>query len=152
MDREEKVLQEYILYVQHKENFVNRTFATNKFYLIISLIVLALSAFLSIIPMVPIVMFTILFSMIGMVLCVLWIMNNNSYKKLLKVKFQSVIERLEDELPVKPYQMESTVLREENKKKKIFFADMQKVLSVMIFVTYMVIIVNEVIMAINLFD
>ena len=152
MDREEKVLQEYILYVQHKENFVNRTFQTNRFYLITSLVVLTISSILSVIQVAPIMMFTVLFAMIGIVLCVLWIMNNNSYKRLLKIKFQNVIERLEDELPVKPYQMESTVLREENKKKKIFFADMQKVLSVMIFVTYMVIIVNEVIMAINLFD
>ena len=134
MDREEKVLQEYILYVQHKENFVNRTFDANKFYLIASLVVLCLSVPISFAPGVNI--FGLLFSVIGMVLCVLWKMNINAYKKLLKIKFQNVIERLEDELPVKPYQMESQALRENKQTKGFMFSDMQTILSFVIFIAF----------------
>ena len=134
MDREEKVLQEYILYVQHKENFVNRTFDANKFYLIAALVVLCIAVPVVFIPFANI--FGILFSVIGMVLCILWKMNINAYKRLLKIKFQNVIERLEDELPVKPYQMESQAIREASEQRNIMFADMQKVLSWIIFIAF----------------
>jgi hypothetical protein len=143
MDREEKVLQEYILYVQHKENFVTRSFSANKFYLITALIVLALTVPVKFIPFSFGFVFTMLFSLIGMLLCVLWIMNNSAYKKMLKIKFQNVIERLEDELPVKPYQMESQAIRESNKKRCILFADMQQALSLLILIAFLTIFVNE---------
>ena len=71
-----------------------------------------------------------------MVLCVLWKMNINAYKKLLKIKFQNVIERLEDELPVKPYQMESQALRENKQTKGFMFSDMQTILSFVIFIAF----------------
>lgn len=137
MDREEKVLQEYILYVQHKENFVNRTFDANKFYLIAALVVLCISVPVTFaFALAPVVnIFGIIFSVIGMVLCILWKMNINAYKRLLKIKFQNVIERLEDELPVKPYQMESEALKEQ-KQKGFMFADMQTILSFVIFVAF----------------
>lgn len=134
MDREEKVLQEYILYVQHKENFVNRTFDANKFYLIAALVVLCIAVPVVFIPVANI--FGILFSIVGMVLCILWKMNINAYKRLLKIKFQNVIERLEDELPVKPYQLESKALKEQNQTKGFMFADMQTILSFVIFVAF----------------
>ncbi|MBR1754382.1 hypothetical protein IJ732_06040 [bacterium] len=149
MDREEKVLQEYILYVQHKENFVNRTFDANKFYLISALVVLCIAVPVVFIPFANI--FGILFSIIGMVLCILWKMNINAYKRLLKIKFQNVIERLEDELPVKPYQMESEALKEQNQTKGFMFADMQTILSFVIFVAFAATFVFDIIVKFQMF-
>lgn len=147
MDRDEKVLQEYILYVQHKENFVNRTFDANKFYLIAALVVLCIAVPVIFIPIANI--FGLIFSVIGMVLCILWKMNINAYRRLLKIKFQNVIERLEDELPVKPYQMESQALKEQNQTKGFMFADMQTVLSFVIFVAFAAIFVFDIIFKIQ---
>ena len=156
MDREEKVLQEYILYVQHKENFVNRTFDANKFYLIITLVMLCVTVPVTLIPFASGVIFAMLFAVIGMGLCVLWIMNINAYKRLLKIKFKSVIEKMEDELPVKPYQLESQALKEDAEKRTGFmFGDMQRVLSIIIFITYIAVFVNEVILllsSLHIFD
>ena len=143
MDREEKVLQEYILYVQHKENFVNRSFEANRFYLILSLVVLAVTVPITLIPFQTGIIFTMLFALIGMVICVMWFLNIRSYKNLLKIKFQNVIERLEDELPVKPYQMESQALKEESHKRGFVFADMQRALSIIIFITFVTILFIE---------
>lgn len=143
MDREEKVLQEYIQYVQHKEKFVDRTFATNRFYLILILVLLCVTVPTKMIPFSFGITFTMIFSIIGMVVCVLWGMNIASYKKLLKIKFQNVIERLEDELPVKPYQMESQALKEASKKNCCMFGDMQKMLAVIFFLAFAVNFVNE---------
>lgn len=146
MNREEQILQEYILYVQHKENFVNRSFSANRFYMILSLVVLAATVPVKFIPFSFGIIFTMLFSLIGMILCVLWVMNNAAYKRLLKIKFQKVIERLEDELPVKPYQMESEALKEANKNKVSLFADLQQTLSWLIFVAFLTIFINELVL------
>lgn len=146
MNREDQVLQEYILYVQHKEKFVDRSFSTNRFYMILALIVLAATVPVKFIPFSFGIVFTMLFSIIGMIVCVLWVMNNAAYKKLLKIKFRNVIEKLEDELPVKPYQMESEAIREASKDKVSVFADLQQVLSWLIFVAFLTILINEVIL------
>jgi len=149
MNREEKILQEYILYVQHKENFVNRSFATNKFYLIMTLVVLAILVPVIFIPFPFGIVLAMLFAIIGMLLCILWQMNIASYKKLLKVKLHNVIEKVEEELPVQPYKMESQALRESKQTRGIMFADIQTALAIMILITFATIFINELVLILN---
>lgn len=144
MDTEEKILQEYILYVQHKENFVNRSFSANRFYLIAVLAVLFVTVPVKFLPFAFGIVFTMLFSLIGILLCILWYLNIDAYKNLLKIKLQNVIEKLEDSLPVKPYQMESAALKEAREgKKKMIFGDMQKTLAIIIMVAFITVFLNE---------
>ena len=143
MSKEETILQEYILYVQHKENFVERSFAANRFYLVVSLLLLIIMVSTAFIPFGSSIIFTSLFCFVGIALCILWLMNIDSYKKLLKIKFQNVIERLEDELPVKPYQMEAQALREAAAKKNIVFAEMQKILAFASLLTFLTVFLHE---------
>ena len=144
MDTEEKILQEYILYVQHQENFVNRSFSANRFYLIAVLAVLFVTVPVKLLPFAFGIVFTMLFSLIGILLCILWYLNIDAYKNLLKIKLQNVIEKLEDSLPVKPYQMESAALKEaRDGKKKMIFGDMQKTLAIIIMVAFITVFLNE---------
>lgn len=147
MDTEEKVLQEYIVYAQHKEKFVERSFNNNKFYLVVNLAVLFFTVPMKFIPFSFGVMFTTLFSFIGILLCILWYINIDSYELLLKIKLKDVLEKLEDNLPVKPYQMEHEAIQNARKNKKNFlFVDIQKSLSIVLLIAFIAIFLNELLM------
>ena len=103
MDRDEMILQEYRLYTEQKDNFIDRNFNTNRFYMISFLIVILAMIFTSNVVFMERITATLLFSLIGISVCALWWMNVDSYNTLIKIKFANVIEKIEEKLPVKPF-------------------------------------------------
>src|SRR5574344_2188137 len=86
MDKDEIIFQQYKLYAEQKERFIDRSFATNKFYLF-SVLLLLLIMFLTknfeiVFGLTPI----IIFGCAGMIICILWWINMDSYNCLIKVK------------------------------------------------------------------
>ena len=96
MDRDELFLEEYKLYTEQKDNFVNRNFTTNRFYMISILVIILAMIFTGNVVFMEKITATLLFSAIGIAVCVLWWMNVDSYNTLIKIKFTNVIEQMED--------------------------------------------------------
>lgn len=132
LTKEEFVLEQYKLYSEQKENFTSRNFATNKFYLISFVVLVLLTIYTGSIIFMKLIPGSLLFSAIGVLVCILWWMNIDSYNLLIKVKYQNVLEEMENYLPIKPYTIEREALKEYKKKKKAFlFSDMQKTLAIL---------------------
>lgn len=146
MNAEEIIFQQYKLYTEQKEKFVDRSFQSNKFYLVL-VIVLFLIMFLTGNFTFDYGLTSILiFSAAGFATCILWWINIDSYNFLIKVKLGKVIEDLETHLQIKPYTQEFIAIKDLRKNKRMFlFADMQKTFVVCAMLVYFVLFVNELI-------
>lgn len=138
------ILEEYRLYTEQKERFVDRSFNTNKFYFI-SVLVLFLVMFLTKnFSFAFGISSVLIFSAAGIAICFLWWINMDSYNFLIKIKLSDVIEKLEKKLPVHPYCDEYCAIQELKKKKRMFvFTGMQKTLAVFALLTFFVLFINE---------
>ncbi len=130
------ILEQYRIYSDAKEKFIERQFASNRFYLVLNIVVLAIIYF--IITLVPnSEKAIIVLNIIGILVSIMWWVNVDSYQLLIKVKYAKVLEYMEDKLPEKPYQKEfSEYTQMKNKKKLIVFGDFQKYLSLGIGLVY----------------
>lgn len=144
MDRDELILREYKMYSEQKENFIDRNFNTNRFYmasifvLIIALIYTGNVIFLNKISA------TLVFSLMGTAVCTLWWMNVDSYNTLIKVKFANVLERIEEKLPVKPFTDEYKGIEDFRNNKVFMFSDIQKLIAVTAALFFFAVFVNEI--------
>lgn len=129
MDRDEIILKEYKIYTEQKENFIDRNFQTNRFYigaivvLIFALIYTGNVVFLSKISA------TLVFALLGMAISALWWMNVDSYNVLIKIKFANVIDKIEEKLPLKPYTDEYKGIEDFKNKRVFMFSDIQKLIA-----------------------
>ncbi len=145
MTNEELIFAQYKLYSESKEKFIDRTFNTNKFYIVLD-IVLLLTVFLTKGMAFGRMTSPALFSIIGLICCSLWWLNMDSYNCLIKIKFSKVLEELEKQLPFQPYAMEYKALNNfRNNKKGFVFSDMQKIFAIFSFLAFFVIFMIEVI-------
>jgi len=144
MNPEEIKFQQYKLYTEQKEKFVDRSFSTNKFYLVF-VIALILTMFLTKdYSFAYGLSSTLIFGVAGVAICVLWWINVDSYNFLIKVKLGKVIEEIEKTLPVKPYTEEFIAIKDFRKNKKEFlFADLQKALAVLMLLLFFILAANE---------
>ena len=144
MDRDELILREYKMYSEQKENFIDRNFNTNRFYmasifvLIIALIYTGNVIFLNKISA------TLVFSLMGTAVCTLWWMNVDSYNTLIKVKFANVLERIEEKLPVKPFTDEYKGIADFRNNKVFMFSDIQKLIAVTAALFFFAVFVSEI--------
>lgn len=144
MDRDELILREYKMYSEQKENFIDRNFNTNRFYmasiflLIIALIYTGNVIFLNKISA------TLVFSLMGTAVCTLWWMNVDSYNTLIKVKFANVLERIEEKLPVKPFTEEYKGIEDFRNNKVFMFSDIQKLIAVTAALFFFAVFVSEI--------
>ena len=144
MDRDELILREYKMYSEQKENFIDRNFNTNRFYmasifvLIIALIYTGNVIFLNKISA------TLVFSLMGTAVCTLWWMNVDSYNTLIKVKFANVLERIEEKLPVKPFTDEYKGMEDFRNNKVFMFSDIQKLIAVVAALFFFAVFVSEI--------
>ncbi|MFA7659398.1 MAG: hypothetical protein WCY19_08185 [Candidatus Gastranaerophilaceae bacterium] len=145
MDSDEIIFRQYKVYTEQKEKFVDRSFATNKFYLFLVL-GLVLTMFLTReFSFVFGLSSILIFSTVGIAICVFWWINIDSYNFLIKVKLAKVIEEIEKKLPVQPYTQEFLAIKDLRKNKREFlFADMQKVLATLALLLFFVLFSNEV--------
>ena len=119
MNREDLIFEQYRLYSEQKEKFIDRSFMTNKFYMVIVLAMFLLT-FLS--KGMAFGKFTAptIFALAGIISCALWWLNMDSYNCLIKIKFSKVLEEIEKQLPMQPYNMEYKAIRDFRKNKKMF--------------------------------
>src|SRR5574344_87748 len=100
------------MYSDQKDNCINRSFKTNKFYMFLVLLLILTMYYTKDLTFSWGLSSTIVFSIAGMFICVLWWSNMDSYNMLTKVKFGNVIEELEKQLPAKPFQMEFEAIKD----------------------------------------
>lgn len=143
MDRDDMILQEYKLYTEQKENFIDRNFRTNRFYMISFLVVILAMIFTSNVVFMERISSALLFSLIGISVCALWWMNVDSYNTLIKIKFANVIEKIEEKLPVKPFTEEYKGIEEFRDKKVFMFSDIQKLIAVIGALFFFAVFVSE---------
>ena len=145
MANEDLIMAQYKLYSEAKEKFIDRTFTTNKFYMVF-VVVLMLLVFMSNGLAFGRLTAPALFSVIGIVCCSLWWLNMDSYNCLFKIKFAKVLEEIEKQLPVQPYTMEYKALKDYRTNKKGFvFSDIQKVFAVLSFLAFFIMLLIELI-------
>ena len=126
MDRDEILLEEYKLYTGQKENFIDRNFRTNKFYMTAIVVLVFSLIYTGNIVFLHKITATLVFAFFGVAVSSLWWMNVDSYNTLIKVKYSDVIEKIEEKLPVKPFTDEYKGIEEFRKNKIFMFSDIQK--------------------------
>ena len=89
-DEKYLILEQYRIYSDAKEKFIERQFTTNRFYLVLNLIILVVSYVLS--TLTPQYQPTIVLAIIGFAVTIMWWMNIDSYQMLIKVKYAKVLE------------------------------------------------------------
>lgn len=146
MNTEEIIFQQYKLYTEQKERFVDRSFHTNKFYLLLVLALILVMFLTKDYSFAYGLSSTLVFSGAGIAICILWWINMDSYNFLIKVKLGKVIEDIEKNLPSKPYTNEFLAIKELKTNKRAFlFSDMQKALSTLALLVFFVLFMSEVI-------
>ena len=85
MDREQLIFEEYKLYTEQKENFIDRNFKTNKFYMTAFVVVILAMIFTGNVVFMNKISSALLFSLIGIFVCALWWMNVDSYNNFLRL-------------------------------------------------------------------
>lgn len=144
MSTEDIIFQQYKLYSQQKEEFINRSFMTNKFYLALIIALLVIMFLTKNYTFVYGMTSSLIFSGAGMAICSLWYMNVDSYNFLIKIKFSKVLDEIEKKLPVKPYTDEYEAIRDFKKNKREFlFADTQKILAIFVFLMFFFLFIHE---------
>ncbi len=143
MDRDELIFQEYKLYAEQKENFIDRNFRTNKFYMVSFVVLIFAMIYTGNVVFMERLSATLVFSLIGIAVCALWWMNVDSYNILIKIKFANVIEAIEEKLPVKPFTDEFKGIQEFRENKVFMFSDIQKFIAVLGALFFFAVFVSE---------
>lgn len=144
MDRDELIFREYKLYAEQKENFIDRNFRTNRFYMISFVAIIFAMIFTGNVVFMTKLSATLVFSLVGISVCALWWMNVDSYNTLIKIKYANVIEKLEEKLPVKPFTDEFEGIQEFRDKKVFMFSDIQKLIAVVGALFFFAVFVSEI--------
>ncbi len=132
------ILEQYRIYTDAKEKFIDRQFATNRFYLVLNIILLVTTYVLS--TLTPQYQPVIVLSVIGIAITLMWWMNIDTYQMLIKVKYANVLEYLETKLPEQPNHKEFVDYSEmKHKKGVIVFGDFQKILALAITSVYCIV-------------
>ena len=129
------ILEQYRIYSEAKERFIDRQFATNRFYLVVNLVIMITAYILA--TLTP---------QYQPVVTTMWWMNVDSYQILIKVKYAKVLEYLETKLPEQPYNLEYKEYKEVKKKGNlIVFGDLQKLLAIAIAIMYICVCIYNVV-------
>ena len=143
MDRDYIIFQEYKMYTDQKENFIDRNFKTNRFYMI-SVVALVFSLiYTNNVTFLNHISATLVFAFFGIAVSSLWWMNVDSYNTLIKVKYADVIEKIEEKLPIHPFSDEYKGIEEFRNKKIFMFSDIQQAIAVVSALFFFAVCVTE---------
>ena len=143
MDRDELIFQEYKLYAKQKENFIDRNFRTNRFYMMSFVATIFAMIFTGNVVFMARISATLVFSLIGISICALWWMNVDSYNILIKIKYANVLEELEKKLPVKPFTDEFKGIEDFRNNRVFMFSDIQKIIAVIGALFFFAVFISE---------
>ena len=136
MERDAIIVEMYKAHLKSKDAFTDRMFGLNKFYLMI-VIILLIAGLLYLINDNRMIVIPI--AVVGMVVSLLWWFNQDAYNVQIKVKYAGILEKLEDDLPIKPLKDEYQMMKENTSKKKQFiFPETLKFFSASTFLIFVV--------------
>lgn len=144
MDRDELIFNEYKTYCEQKENFVNRNFSTNKFYMVAIVILVFAMIYTGNVIFLNKISATLVFAILGISISAMWWMNVDSYNILIKIKYSNVIEKIEEKLPVKPFTEEYKGIEEFKNNKIFMFSDIQKLIAALVALFFFAVCVSEI--------
>lgn len=137
MDEKYLILEQYRIYNEMKESFINRSFATNKFFMIFSAIFLFALIFAKIFLSAQYFLLLGL-DVFGIATCIMWISNQDAYSTIIKIKYNAVIERLEENLPKAPNKEEYKELKNKRSHRKVVLVkDIQKWFAIILMLIFL---------------
>ena len=144
MDRDTMIFETYKSYCEQKENFINRNFSTNKFYMTAIVVLIFAMIYTGNVVFLSKISATLIFALLGVSVSALWWMNVDSYNTLIKIKYANVIEKIEDKFPIKPFTDEYEAVEEYKNKKVFMFSDIQKLIAVGAALFFFAVCVSEI--------
>lgn len=126
MNEKYLILEQYRIYNDIKEKFTERSFMINRFFLVITAIFFFSLILMKLIAQTayPLLLGIEFF---GIACCVMWISNQDAYATIIKIKYNAVIEKLEESLPAQPNKDEYKALCDKRSNKRIILVkDIQK--------------------------
>ncbi len=144
MDRDELIFREYKTYCEQKENFIDRNFKTNKFYMAAIVVLVFAMIYTGNIIFLNKITATLIFAFFGVSVSAMWWMNVDSYNTLIKIKYANVIEKIEEKLPVKPFTDEYEGIEEFRSNKVFMFSDIQKIIAAISALFFFAVCVSEI--------
>ena len=97
----EPILEQYKNYTYSKEQFTNRTFCANRYYMGVCMVLLLASYILT--TFTPASLSVLVASFLGILVSIMWWLNVDTYNIFIKIKYKNVLETLEKDLPKSPY-------------------------------------------------
>ena len=153
MDRDELIFSEYRLYSEQKENFIERNFKTNRFYMVSVFVLIVALIYTGNVIFLNKISATLVFALLGVSVSALWWMNVDSYNTLIKIKYANVLEKIEEKLPVKPFTDEYKGIDDFRSNKIFMFSDIQKLIAVVTALFFFAVCVSELTpLVMNLFN
>lgn len=131
------ILEQYKVYNYSKEKFIDRTFETNRFYMVTCLIILSATYIVNLLT--PSLLIMVAICALGMFTSVLWWLNAVSYDVMIKIKYAHILEVLEQSLPKQPFREEFKEISAVRADKKFQYPDVQKTFSTIVFITFAVV-------------
>ncbi len=123
----EMLFNQYKLYYEMKERFVDRNFTTNKFYLCTVILIFVVMFFTKDIQFDYRISANLIMSIIGMAVSFFWWSNADAYNIMIKVKLKNVMDEMEKQLPYAIHLIEMKGFSQYKKENKVVvFSDMQK--------------------------
>jgi len=142
---EDLKFNQYKLYAEQKEQFTARSFLINRFYMTMVIVLFVLVLLFGEFPFAYGLKGGIIFALTGMMMSILWWLNMDSYNTLIKIKFSDVIDKMEKEMPLHPFEDEYNAIQELKKNKKVFlFTGMQKTFAVITCILFFLIMLHEI--------
>ena len=139
------LFEQYKLYCQMKEGFVDRNFMTNKFYLCVVIAIFVIMFFTRTISFDYNISANLIMSILGMAVAFFWWSNADAYNIMIKVKLKHVIDEMEKQLPMAAHLIEMKNFAAYKKENKVvIFSDMQKGVAISMILIFFIIFLLEV--------
>lgn len=139
------LFEQYKLYCQMKEGFVDRNFMTNKFYLCVVIAIFVIMFFTRTITFDYNISANLIMSILGMAVAFFWWSNADAYNIMIKVKLKHVIDEMEKQLPMAAHLVEMKNFAAYKKENKVvIFSDMQKGVAISMILIFFIIFLLEV--------
>lgn len=137
MDEKQLILEQYRIYNEMKERFIERSFSVNRFLMVLTAIFLFTMILIKMIVPTAYPMLLAL-EFFGIASCIMWISNQDAYSSIIKIKYNSVIEKLEEDLPKAPNKDEYKELTDKRSKKRVILVkDIQKWFAILLMLVFL---------------
>ncbi len=137
MDEKQLIIEQYRIYNEMKERFIERSFSVNRFLMVLTAIFLFTTILIKMFVPTAYPMLLAL-EFFGIASCIMWISNQDAYSSIIKIKYNSVIEKLEEDLPKAPNKDEYKELTDRRSKKRVILVkDIQKWFAIFLMLVFL---------------